>query len=128
MVGTHDFAAFASRLEDEGASTVRRLVCFDVRREDATVVCDMRGNAFLPHQVRRMVGALVEVGKGKLSVGAYAALLGGPPSSAGPAAPPQGLYLMRVLYEQDPFGEPDPLPLSLRGGGSQVGREDVRVN
>jgi tRNA pseudouridine38-40 synthase len=98
VVGTHDFAAFASRLEDEAASTVRELHGFEVTRCVASIQLDLTANAFLPHQVRRMAGALVEVGRGKLSVGAYAALLLGPPASAGPAAPPHGLYLMRVTY------------------------------
>ena len=64
----------------------------------------MEANAFLPHQVRRMVGALVEVGKGKLSVEEYTALLVGLPASAGPAAPPHGLYLERVIYRDAWFG------------------------
>jgi len=98
MVGKHDFAAFASRLEDAGASTVRELQSFEVSRDGSSILLDVTANAFLPHQVRRMVGALVEVGRGKLSVEGYAALLQGPPSSAGPAAPSHGLYLMRVSY------------------------------
>ncbi|HEX5369204.1 MAG TPA: tRNA pseudouridine(38-40) synthase TruA [Dehalococcoidia bacterium] len=104
VLGTHDFAPFASRLEDMSASTVRDLSCFDVTRQHERVICEVVANAFLPHQVRRMVGALVEVGKGKLAVEAYAALLDGAPASAGPAAPPQGLNLVEVTYEADPFG------------------------
>jgi tRNA pseudouridine38-40 synthase len=103
LVGKHDFAAFASRLEDASASTVRELYRFDVTRDGTAVYADVEANAFLPHQVRRMVGALVDVGRGKLSVEAYAALLDGAPTSAGPAAPSQGLYLMRVQYETPLF-------------------------
>jgi tRNA pseudouridine38-40 synthase len=104
VVGTHDFAAFASRLEVEGASTVRQLTCFEVRRRGQTLVCEVEANAFLPHQVRRMVGALVEVGKGKLAAEAYPLLLEGPPASAGPAAPAHGLYLVEVTYQEAIFG------------------------
>ncbi len=103
IVGAHDFAAFASRLEDAGASTVRELQCFEVRRRGENVICDVVANAFLPHQVRRMIGALVEVGKGNLGVEAYSALLEGPPASAGPAAPSQGLYLVEVTYPEAIF-------------------------
>ncbi len=103
IVGTHDFAPFASRLEDEGASTVRDLRCFEVRRQTERVICDVVANAFLPHQVRRMVGALVDVGKGRLGVEAYSALLDAPPASAGPAAPAQGLYLVEVTYREAIF-------------------------
>jgi tRNA pseudouridine38-40 synthase len=103
VLGHRDFAAFASRLEDEGASTVRDLQCFEVKRAGDRVTCMLEANAFLPHQVRRMVGALVEVGKGKLAPEAYYGMLEGAPTSAGPAAPPHGLYLERVTYPVDPF-------------------------
>lgn len=98
VLGQRDFAAFASRLDSPDASTVRELQRFDVRRRGSTVVCDLVANAFLPHQVRRMVGALVEVGRGKHDAEAYAGLLCGAPASAGPAAPAHGLYLMAVEY------------------------------
>lgn len=99
IIGTHDFAAFASKLEDASASTVRNIERFDATRRGARIVLDVAGNAFLPHQVRRMAGALVEVGKGKLGVGDYARLLEGPPASAGPVARPHGLYLLSVQYD-----------------------------
>jgi len=98
LVGRRDFAAFAGRLERSESSSVRELQRFDVRRRGPTVVCDLAVNAFLPHQARRMVGALVDVGTGKRSVAEYEALLAGAPGSAGPAAPARGLYLMGVEY------------------------------
>jgi tRNA pseudouridine38-40 synthase len=103
IAGKHDFAAFASRLEDAAASTVRELYGFEVGRDGSSVLLDVSANAFLPHQVRRMAGALVEVGRGKLGVEDYAVLLDGQPASAGPAAPPHGLYLMRVTYAAPVF-------------------------
>jgi tRNA pseudouridine38-40 synthase len=103
LVGKHDFAAFASPLESSESSTVREIFCFGLHLLDTQLVVDVRGNAFLPHQVRRMVGALVEVGRGKLTAQAYEGLLDGPPSSAGPAAPAHGLCLMRVDYEPQLF-------------------------
>jgi tRNA pseudouridine38-40 synthase len=108
VLGHRDFAAFASRLEDEGASTVRDLQCFEVTRAADRVTCVLEANAFLAHQVRRMVGALVEVGKGKLSTEGYARLLEGPPASAGPAAPPHGLCLERVFYPDEVFAPQEP--------------------
>jgi tRNA pseudouridine38-40 synthase len=103
LLGKRDFAAFASRLEDVAASTVRELFEFRVTRSGASIELDVEANAFLPHQVRRMAGALVEVGRGKLDVDGYCALLDGPPASAGPAAPPHGLYLVVVEYEMSLF-------------------------
>jgi tRNA pseudouridine38-40 synthase len=103
LVGEHDFAAFAGALEEPEASTVRRVEAFEVRREHTRIVIEVTANAFLPHQVRRMAGALVQVGLGRLGPAAYGALLEGPPSSAGPAAPARGLFLVSVEYEADPF-------------------------
>lgn len=103
VLGRRDFAAFAGRLERAGSGGVRDLQRFAVRRMGSRVCCDLVANSFLPHQVRRMVGALVEVGLGRLGPGEYERLLDGPPASAGPAAPAQGLYLMGVEYDTPLF-------------------------
>ncbi len=99
LIGKHDFAAFASRMEDASASTIRELHRFDVVRRSSAIFLDVEANAFLPHQVRRMTGALADVGRGKLFEDGFAALLDQPPASAGPTAPAYGLYLMQVEYE-----------------------------
>jgi tRNA pseudouridine38-40 synthase len=104
LVGRHDFAAFASTLERSDASTVREIYRFGLHQADTKIVVDVEGNAFLPHQVRRMVGALVEVGRGKLTAQEYECLLDAPTASAGPAAPAHGLCLLRVDYEPQLFG------------------------
>jgi tRNA pseudouridine38-40 synthase len=103
LLGSQDFAAFAAPVETPGASTIRDLQRFDVHRRGPAIICDVVANAFLRHQVRRMVGALVEVGKGTLSVDAYVSLLHGPAASSGPTAPAHGLYLMGVEYAQELF-------------------------
>jgi tRNA pseudouridine38-40 synthase len=103
VLGVHDFKAFASPLEDPSASTVRELMAFEVRRDGLTVTCELVANAFLPHQVRRMVGALTEVGRGKLTPAQYAAMLDNAAASAGPTAPPHGLYLVQVEYPEAVF-------------------------
>ncbi len=104
LVGRRDFAAFAGALERPGASTVRTLHCLSVRRKGSRVVVDAVADAFLPHQVRRTVGALVRVGLGKETPDGFEALLQGPPASAGPAAPAHGLYLVSVEYDRPLFG------------------------
>jgi tRNA pseudouridine38-40 synthase len=103
LVGRHDFAAFASPLESTDSSTVREIYRFGLHSLDTRLMVDVVGNAFLPHQVRRMVGALVEVGRGRLTAHEYERLLDSPPASAGPAAPAHGLCLMRVAYEPQLF-------------------------
>jgi tRNA pseudouridine38-40 synthase len=104
LLGERDFAAFASPQERPGASTLRRLEAFDVEgTAGGQIGCDLVANAFLPRQVRRMIGALVEVGRGRLSADDYEGLLAGPPASSGPAAPAHALYLVEVEYAEPLF-------------------------
>lgn len=93
-----DWSAFAGKVP-EGYPTVRTLRRCDVEAQGAEVVLvTMEANGFLPHQVRRTVGALVRVGSGGLHPEQFAALVDGAPGSAGPTAPPQGLVLCSVAY------------------------------
>jgi tRNA pseudouridine38-40 synthase len=70
-----------------------------VTREGRLLQFQFRANGFLPHQVRRMVGALVELGRGRLSEVQFANWLWSPwTGAAGPAAPPHGLCLLDVAY------------------------------
>ncbi|MGV9456305.1 tRNA pseudouridine(38-40) synthase TruA [Streptomyces sp. NPDC003635] len=67
LVGEHDFAAYAKKRE--GASTVREIFDFDVRRTaDGVVEIEVRADAFCHNQVRSMVGALLFVGDGHRGV------------------------------------------------------------
>ena len=102
LVGIRDFAAFAGPVE-AGASTVRDLQRLTVARDGQRVRIDAVANAFLPHQVRRMTGALVEVGRRRLGVEEFGRRLDGSPGSAGPAAPARGLALVSVEYEKPLF-------------------------
>lgn len=93
-----DWAAFGGRLP-EGRSTLRTLSRCDVRRcGPHRLEVWMEADAFLPHQVRRTVGALERVGTGRMTPSAFARLIEAPPATAGPAAPPQGLTLIAVRY------------------------------
>jgi tRNA pseudouridine38-40 synthase len=99
LKGIHDFARFSGPLERPDASTVREIFAIDIGEDFETVRIEVSGNAFLPHQVRRMAGALVDVGLGKLTSEDIRRLLEG--SDAGLVAralPPQGLCLVSVQY------------------------------
>jgi tRNA pseudouridine38-40 synthase len=101
LIGEHDFAAFGGS-PGLGRSTRRRMYRAGLSREGAQVAFEIEGNAFLPHQVRRTVGALVEIGRGRLEPASFARWLERPePNAAGPTAPPHGLCLMRVTYGED---------------------------
>ncbi len=101
MVGTHDFGAFAasgSIVKD----TVRTIYACRVLREGREVALLVHGGGFLYNMVRILAGTLMQVGSGKLERGAIArAIETGDRLQLGITAPPQGLTLMRVFYEND---------------------------
>ena len=110
MEGIHDFSKFGGALEDPEASTVRRVdrIYLESDSPPQRLTIDVEGNAFLPHQVRRMAGALVDVGTGRLTVSdveKQISLAGDAPPAR--ALPPQGLCLIRVRYQEC---EHPPLP------------------
>jgi tRNA pseudouridine38-40 synthase len=119
LLGMRDFRAFAaadSREDDEESapSALRRdkstLVLVDrldiVEDGSLALVC-VEGSHFLWKMVRRIVGVLVEVGRGGLAPDAVSSLLETP--STAPArltAPASGLFLERVYYKGDRRGDP----------------------
>ena len=104
MEGTHDFANFGGALENPNASTIRRVDRIDIKSDASLLKIDVEGNAFLPHQVRRMTGALVDVGTGRLTVNDVArqiSMAGDAPPAR--ALPPNGLCLIRVKYPDNSY-------------------------
>ncbi len=103
LIGTHDFAALGQ--PPQGTNTLRTV--FASTWTQTPAVCDLRltyrieATAFLQHMVRRIVGALVQVGRGSLSVSAFADLLHSRDvARARWLAPPQGLILEHVRYHR----------------------------
>jgi len=105
LAGTHDFRSFA-RTDPRYTSptagpeaTVRTLHGIDAVRLGPIMALDVRGDGFLYNMVRAIAGTLVEVGRGRRPPSfAREALLARDRGAAGPTAPPQGLFLMEVLY------------------------------
>jgi tRNA pseudouridine38-40 synthase len=109
FVGFRDFEAFAESdaRGDSDRSTEVRLDRIDIGEADGLVLVGVEGSHFLWKMVRRIVGVLVEIGRGKLEPEAVARLMGG--SSEAPArltAPASGLFLERVYYKDDPRSAP----------------------
>jgi tRNA pseudouridine38-40 synthase len=104
LVGRHDFASFAQPSEARRRQTERSVTRADVRGKGELALLDIEANAFLTQMVRRIVGALVEVGSGKRTQAQLASLLDDPqPGAASFVAPAHGLCLMQVRYQSDPF-------------------------
>jgi tRNA pseudouridine38-40 synthase len=98
LIGTHDFGAFCRRQGD--ASLVR-----DLRSaawlvlDDGLLRFDVEASSFCQQMVRSLVGTLVHVGRGKLTVADVMSAVRNPDrENAGPVAPPHGLCLWEVLY------------------------------
>jgi len=123
VVGEHDFTSFAATdpertermatsAEEQGhgegllgdtltagATNVREVFSSAWAREGEEFVYVVRGNGFLHHMVRNLVGTFVLVGKGSLSLSDFERILATRNrSQAGPTAPAGGLYLVGVEY------------------------------
>ena len=98
--GRHDFRAFtAAHGAAEEKDTVRHLRRLELARRGRRLRITAEADGFLYKMVRGLVGTLVAVGEGRLSVAEVrAALDSRRRTSRVPTAPPQGLFLARVLY------------------------------
>jgi tRNA pseudouridine38-40 synthase len=98
LVGRHDFTTFRAA-ECQAKSPVKTLDRLDLERDRDEVRIHASARSFLHHQVRSMVGSLVQVGEGRWSADDLASALAARDRKAcGPVAPPDGLYLVRVDY------------------------------
>lgn len=96
LVGRHDFAAFAAGVG--GERNVRRAVW---GRDGDVLRFEIEADAFLRGMVRGIVGTLLWVGRGKISVGRFGEILRSRDRGvAGPSAPARGLCLVRVAYDE----------------------------
>jgi tRNA pseudouridine38-40 synthase len=101
FVGFHDFRAFSNADPDE-TSTEVLIDTLDIHEDEDLLVFHVEGSHFLWKMVRRLVGVLIEVGRGALTDEDAAQLLvSGDGLPARLTAPASGLFLERVFYEGD---------------------------
>jgi tRNA pseudouridine38-40 synthase len=107
FAGTHDFASFAastgSEEDDKERSTEREIFSTELVRtaDDEELVFTVRGRSFLRYMVRKMVGTLLDVGRGRLKPEDIDRLFElRDRSKSGPTVPPQGLVMVEVQHEE----------------------------
>lgn len=103
--GEHDFTSFAasagSEDDDRDREMVRVIHSSEIVREQdrEEIAFVVRGRSFLRYMVRKMVGTLIEVGKGNLAPGDIERIFElRERSRSGPTVPPEGLYLVSIEY------------------------------
>lgn len=101
FVGTHDFRAVRS-VGTETRTTVRTVHYCTVSRTGELIELKVCADGFLYNMVRAIVGTCVYAAEGKLSPADIPAILeSGNRTLAGPTAPPDGLYMSNLWYEED---------------------------
>ncbi len=105
FIGMHDFSSFSDNDPEEksayrqGRSTKVLIENFELTEEDNLILIRIKGSHFLWKMVRRIIGVLVEIGRGNLTVEDVEIFL--TQKSDVPkkfTAPPAGLYLERIVY------------------------------
>ncbi len=101
LIGEKDFSSFRKSGTDT-KTTVRTIYSAALKRVPGrkyTIAFEITGRGFMRYMVRNIVGTLVEVGKGKLSLEDFKKILEAKDRSlAPPPAPPQGLFLKKIEY------------------------------
>jgi tRNA pseudouridine38-40 synthase len=100
LIGTHDFEAFRSAgcPAPHAIRTLYRLTIEAAERSELRL--EVVGNAFCRNMVRIIAGTLVRVGEGRMPAGAVAEILRAKDRTlAGMTAPPEGLCLEEVIYD-----------------------------
>jgi tRNA pseudouridine38-40 synthase len=109
LVGRRDFSGFCEKLGREERSTLVEVISCELSMHGDLILFRIGASHFLWKMVRRVVGVLVEIGRGRLQPADMRKLIQSPSDEiASWTAPPSGLFLEYVRY---PGGSP-PGPLA----------------
>lgn len=98
FIGKHDFEAFSSKMKD-GRSTICNIEWIKIKEENNRLQIQIKGDGFLYHMVRIMVGTLILVGTGEKKPEEICSILKSKNRTlAGPLISSKGLCLKEVLY------------------------------
>lgn len=100
LAGPHDFSSFGRVAPEQSAERV--LYELSVRKDGRFLRLKARANAFIQQMVRSLVGTLIQVGEGRRSPDDMETIIAATDrAAAGPVAPPHGLCLVSVEYDDD---------------------------
>jgi len=101
LQGRHDFASFSANPDREVETTVRTIGAATLLADGPELVISLCGDGFLYKMVRSITGWLIRVGRGEVAAADTQAVLDSRLRTAAvPTAPPQGLFLWRVMYDR----------------------------
>jgi tRNA pseudouridine38-40 synthase len=105
LAGRHDFRSFETEWPNR-LTSVRTITYISVNRFGEFIWIDVEADGFLYNMVRAIAGSLVQIGRGFWPETQIAEVLAAMDRKlAGPTAPPEGLFLMRVTYPNPPKQE-----------------------
>jgi tRNA pseudouridine38-40 synthase len=97
LLGRHDFSAFKSR--SDNISNIRTIKKLEIKKKGKHLLFTIEADGFLYKMVRSIVGTLLEVGKGKMTITEFKRVSrSGIRSLAGATVPSKGLCLLKVKY------------------------------
>ncbi|HXV42845.1 MAG TPA: tRNA pseudouridine(38-40) synthase TruA [Anaerolineae bacterium] len=97
LIGSHDFASFGK--PPQGENTIRQVSQAEWITNDNRLIFEITANAFLYRMVRTIVGTLIQVGSGQITVSEFKDILAARDlTRSAPPAPAHGLCLVRVTY------------------------------
>ncbi len=98
LIGEHDFSSFRDA-ECQGKSPIKTIEKIEIKKNGEEIFIEVSAKSFLHHMVRNIVGTLVWVGSGKISVLEMKKILEAKDrTKSGPNAPAYGLYFLRADY------------------------------
>ena len=104
LVGVHDFTSFVnpdSQVFEHGGDAVREIYSIDIMEEGSQLVIRIRGNGFLYHMIRIIVGTLLVIGNGRRTPEDIRTMLAAKDrTTAGPTVPAHGLCLCALHYDE----------------------------
>jgi tRNA pseudouridine38-40 synthase len=107
LIGEHDFTSFRSS-ECQSKTPVKTMYSIEIFSSEPWLYFKIKGNAFLHHMVRNLVGSFIQIGIGKQRAEWMAEVLAAKDRSiAAPTFSPAGLYLAQIAYPEE-FHIPKP--------------------